>query len=179
MISGARARAAVLAAVLVATWFPAWGEPPAPDRWRPFKATWTLSGTRQLLPTEGARSAGIIHVTGPLAVTSGEGLGRGFLGELIGFDDGGALIVGRAVLTDEEGDRIYCFLRTEPLGTGRKATGTITGGTGRYTGLEGTFAFSWQYVVDAGAEEISGRIANIEGRTRHAPPKAVPAEPPK
>jgi hypothetical protein len=69
-------------------------------------------------------------------------VGRGFLGEIIGFDDGATLIVGRAVLTDEKGNRIYCFLRTEPLGTGRKATGTITGGTGRFAGLEGTFEFA-------------------------------------
>jgi hypothetical protein len=111
-----------------------------------------------------------------MAVTRGEGLGRGFLGEVVAFDDGAALLVGRAVFTDEKGDRIYCSLKAEPIGTGRKATGTITGGTGRYAGLDGTFTFAWQYVVDAGAEEISGRISNIEGRTRTAssPGREVP-----
>jgi len=170
-MSSAAARTGILAAAIAALALSAGAQtPPAADGWRPFKATWTLSGTRQLLPTEGARSAAILHLTGPLAVTSGEGLGRGFLGELIGFDDGAALIVGRAVLADEKGDRIYCFLRTEPVGTGRKATGTITGGTGRYAGLEGTFEFAWQYVVDTEPGEIGGRIANIEGRTRLVPP---------
>ena len=176
MRRGSRFAAAALAAILAASLLPARAEQPAADGWRPFKATWTLSGTRQLLPTEGARSAAILHLTGPLAVTSGEGLGRGFLGEVIGFDDGATLIVGRAVLTDERGDRIYCSVKGEPVGTGRKATGTITGGTGRYVGLEGTFEFAWQYVVDAEPGEIGGRIANIEGRTRTAssPGREVP-----
>jgi hypothetical protein len=170
-MSRAAARSGILAAAIAGLALSAVAQnPPAPDGWRPFKATWTLSGTRQLLPTEGARSAGIVHVTGPFAVASGEGLGRGFLGEVIGFDDGGTLLVGRGVFTDERGDRIYWSLKAEPVGTGRKAAGTITGGTGRYAGLEGTFEFAWQYVVDAGAEEISGRIANIEGRTRLVPP---------
>ena len=34
---------------------PARGEQPAADGWRPFTATWTLSGQRTLLPTEGER----------------------------------------------------------------------------------------------------------------------------
>ena len=162
--------AVLLAVALAAPLVPARAEPPIDEGWRPFKATWTLSGTRQLLPTEGARSAGIVQISGPLTVTSGEGLGRGFLGEVILFDDGGALLVGRGVLTDERGDRIYCTLKGEPIGEGRRATGSITGGTGRLTGLEGTFTFSWQYLVSAESGEIGGRITNIEGRTRLVPP---------
>jgi len=167
---GGRLATVALTTVFAASFLSARGEQPAVDGWRPFKASWTLSGTRQLLPTEGARPAAIIHLTGPLAVTGGEGLGRGFLGEVIGFDDGGTFIVGRAIFTDAKGDRIYGYLRTEPIGTGRKATGTITGGTGRYAGLEGSFDFAWQYVVAPESGEISGRIANIEGRTRQVPP---------
>ena len=162
--------AAILAVALAAPLLSARAQPPSPDGWRPFKATWTLSGTRQLLPTEGPRPAAIVHLQGPLVVTGGEGLGRGFLGEAFIFDDGGSLVVGRAVLTDGKGDRIYSSMKAEPVGTGRKATATITGGTGRYAGLEGTFTFSWQYVVDAEPGEIGGRVADIEGRTRRAPP---------
>ena len=162
--------AALLALALAAPLLPARAEPPNDEGWRPFKATWTLSGTRQLLPTEGARSASISLVSGPLTVTNGEGLGRGFLGEMILFDDGGALLVGRGVLSDARGDRIYCTLKGEPIGEGRRATGTITGGTGRHTGLEGTFSFSWQYLVSPESGEIDGRITNIEGRTRLVTP---------
>jgi hypothetical protein len=162
--------AALLVVALAAPLLSARAEPPNDEGWRPFKATWTLSGTRQLLPTEGPRPAAIVHLQGPLVVTGGEGLGRGFLGEAFIFDDGGSLVVGRAVLTDGKGDRIYSSMKAEPVGTGRKATATITGGTGRYAGLEGSFTFSWQYVVDAEPGEIGGRVADIEGRTRRAPP---------
>ena len=162
--------AVLLAVALAAPLVPARAEPPKDEGWRAFKATWTLTGQRQVLPTEGARPAAIVYLTGPLVVTNGEGLGRGFLGEVIIFDDGGTLVVGRAVLTDRQGDRIFSAMKAEPVGTARKATGTITGGTGRYAGLEGTFDFSWQYVVSPESGEIDGRIENIEGRTRLVPP---------
>lgn len=139
---------------------------PAPDDWRPFAATWTLSGQRVLLPTEGERPASIVTLSGPLTVTKGQGLGQGLLSEVIGFDDGGAVLAGRAVFTDERGARIFCTIQAEPIGTGRRATATITGGTGRFAGLEGSFSFAWQYVVDQESGEVSLRSVDIEGRTR-------------
>jgi hypothetical protein len=159
-------RAALLVSVVVALAPAARGEQPAAEGWRPFKATWTLSGQRSLLPTEGQRPASIVHLSGPLSITSGDGLGRGLLGEVIGFDDGRALLAGRAVLTDERGDRIFCVIEAQPIGAGRRATATIAGGTGRYAGLEGTFSFAWQYVVETSGGEVDGRAVDLEGRTR-------------
>jgi hypothetical protein len=170
MRTRARLRAALLAtaaAVLAASA----AAQAAGDGWRPFSATWTLSGERRQLPTEGERPAAIVHVTGPLTLTSGEGLGRGLLGEVIGFDDGGALLAGRAVLTNDKGDRIFCTLKAEPIGNGRRATAAITGGTGRFEGLEGTFSFAWQYVVDTDGGEFSARTVSVEGRTRQGAPR--------
>ena len=166
MIRAALLRAGLLvsAAALLVPW--ARGQQPAPEGWRPFTATWTLSGDRTLLPTEGERAASIVHLTGPLTLSSGEGLGRGLLGEVIGFDDGDRLLAGRSVFTDEHGDRIFCTVSAQPIGTGRLATATITGGTGRFSGLEGKFTLAWQYVVDAEGGQISGRAVNVEGRTR-------------
>lgn len=159
-------RAALLASVVGALALPAGGEPPAADGWRPFGATWTLSGHREVLPTEGERPASVVVLSGPLTLTSGEGLGRGLLGQVIGFDDGGNTLVGRAVFTDDHGDRIFCTLEAQPIGSGRKATATITGGTGRFTGIEGSFAFSWQYVLHVDSSDVDGRITDLEGRTR-------------
>jgi hypothetical protein len=175
MSRGAPLRAVLLATVVGALVLPARGEQPAGGGWRPFTATWTLSGQRSLLPTEGERLASIVHLTGPLTMTSGEGLGRGLFGEVIGFDDGGALVAGRAVFVDERSDRIFCTLKAEPIGTGRRATATITGGTGRFAGLEGSFSFAWQYVLDEESGEVSLRAVNVEGRTRRAgSPREVP-----
>ena len=58
-------RACVLASALLGARPAAQGEQPAPDGWRPFTATWTLSGQSSLLPTEGERPASIVHLDGP------------------------------------------------------------------------------------------------------------------
>ena len=162
--------AALLVAALCDPLQPARADEPAADGWRPFTGTCTLSGERQLLPTEGGRPASIVHLSGSMAILSGEGLGRGFLVEMIGFDDGAALLIGRTVLTDEHGNRIYSTLKAEPIGTGRRATGTIAGGSGRYAGVEGSFTYTGEYAVDSGSGEISVRAVDLEGRIRHAPP---------
>ncbi len=165
MKSVAPLRAVLLASAIGVLALPARGQQAASD-WRPFAATWTLSGQRFLLPTEGERPASIVTLSGPLTITKGEGLGRGLLSQVIGFDDGGAVLAGRAVFTDERGDRIFCTIQAEPIGTGRRATATITGGTGRFAGLEGSFSFAWLYVVDQESGEVSLRSVDIEGRTR-------------
>ena len=117
-------------------------------------------------------------------ITKGDVVGRGFLGEVIGFDDGGTLLVGRAVFTDERGEKVFATLKAQPLATGRTATGTITGGTGRWTGLEGDFTFSWKSVVESEDDEFHAFTVNVEGRARKAtpapkPPAPAPAEAPK
>ena len=101
-------------------------------------------------------------------LTSGEGLSRGFHGQAIGFDDGQGLSVGRAVWTDENGDRLFSRLKGEPLQTGKGLVGTITGGTGRYVGLEGEFSFTWQYVVSMEDGAFQGRSLGLKGRVRRA-----------
>ena len=142
------------------------GQQSGSDGWRRFTATWTLKGQRQTLDTGAERLSSIVHLTGPLTLTSGKELGRGLLGEVIGFDDGAALLVGRAVFTNERGEKIFCYLRAEPIGNSRRATATITGGTGRFAKLEGEFSFTWQYVVDSGGGEVDLRAVDIEGKTR-------------
>ena len=157
----------------------------AAEEWRPFSATWSLSGKRTSLPTEGARRSAVLRASGSFVVTKGDAIGRGFYGEVIGFDDGETLLAGRAVFTDAQGDRIFATLKAQPLGTGRTATATITGGTGRWAGLEGEFTFAWKVVVESGEDDFDAITMNVEGRARKAtpaPPKAAapaPAEAPK
>jgi hypothetical protein len=146
-------------------------EPPSADGWRAFTANWTLGGEREQIESGASRPASVVHVKGTLALTSGAGgLREGFASDLIGFDDGDSLLVGRIVLVDDRADRIFCSVKAEPIGNGRKATATITGGTGRFASLEGEFTFSWQYVVDAGKGEIALRAVNVVGRTRKKAP---------
>jgi len=177
MSRGAPLRATLVALALAGLTPAVPGQQQPSDGWRPFTAAWALSGQRHLLSTEGERPASIVHLSGPFTLTGGEGLGRGFLGEVIGFDDGGGLLVGRAVFTDQKGDRVYCTLKAEPIGSGRKATATITGGTGRFAGLEGSFSFAWEYVVSEESGDVSLRAVNVEGRTRRAVSSKAPEAP--
>ena len=141
---------------------------PAAESWREFRGTWSASGRRQTVATEGGAQAAIVEISGAVVLASGEGLSRGFRGEAIGFDDGLGLSFGRAVWTDENGDRIFSRLKGEPPQTGRTIVGTITGGTGRYAGLEGEYSFTWQYVVAAEDGGIQGRAVHLGGRVRKA-----------
>jgi len=70
------------------------------------------------------------------------------------------------VWTDSRGDRIFSTLRGEPLETGRRITGTITGGTGRWTHADGEYTLTWQYVVSGEADAIQGRAVDLRGRLR-------------
>jgi hypothetical protein len=164
----------VLAAALVAVAAIAARSPaPVPQAaeagaWRSFEGTWSASGERQALPTESGRPAATVQLSGAVALTTGVGLSHGFRGEVIGFDDGAGLIVGRGVWTDERGDRIFSALKGDALASGRRVAGTMTGGTGRYAGITGEYTLEWQYVVEAEAGTIAGRAIGLRGRFRAA-----------
>jgi hypothetical protein len=133
--------------------------------WQSLEGSWSVSGRRHTVPVDGG-SAAVVEVSGAVVLTSGEGLSRGFGGEAVGFDDGQGVSLGRAVWTDEHGDRIYSRLTGEPLETGRRIVGTITGGTGRYAGVEGEYSFTWKYVLAAEDGAIQGRAVGLKGRFR-------------
>jgi hypothetical protein len=141
-----------------------------PDQASPghaFEGTWSASGERQALTTEAGHQAVTVQLSGAIAITAGPGLGRGFRGEVIGFDDGAGLVAGRAVWTDEKGDRIFSVLTGEALtAAGRLVRGTITGGTGRYAGVSGEYEFRWQSVIAADGNGVNGRAVDLRGVVR-------------
>lgn len=145
---------------------------PAPEQpaleWRSFSGTWSASGRREVVAVEGGGAAAIAELSGAVVLKIGEGLSGGFRGHAIGFDDGQGQSLGRSVWTDENGDQIFSRLKGESLRTGKRVVGTITGGTGRYAGLEGEYSFTWQYVVagEEGGGVIQGRAADLSGRVR-------------
>lgn len=138
------------------------------DGWRTFAGSWSASGQRQTIPTEGGRMAGIVHLSGAIVLAQGD-LGGGLLGEAIAFDDGQTLSVGRAVWTGGRGDRVFSELRGEPVATGRRIFGTITGGTGRYSGVVGDYELTWQYVA-RDDDTVQGRAVDLRGRVRKVAP---------
>ncbi len=133
------AAALVAAAALAAQAPVSVPQAPAAEPWRSFEGALSASGQRHTLPTETGRPAVTVHLSGAVAITAGEGLGRGFRGEVVGFDDGAGLTVLRGVWTDERGDRIFSRLTGETVASGRRVSGTFTGGTGRYAGITGEY----------------------------------------
>ncbi len=141
----------------------------ADGEWRTFSGSWSARGQRQVIPTEGSGSAAIVHLSGAVVLARTD-LDGGLLAEVIAFEDGQKLSVGRAVWTDTRGDRVFSELRGEPVATGRRVVGTITGGTGRYAGVTGDYALTWQYVAQDADDVIQGRSVDLRGRLRKAMP---------
>ncbi len=136
------------------------------EGWQSFEGSWSVAGQRSTLPTEGGGTAAIFQGSGEIVLAKAGGLGRGFRGEAVTFDDGQGVSVGRAVWTDQRGDRLFSRLRGEPMETGKRIVGTFTGGTGRYAGLEGEYSFTWQYVLSPENGAIQGRAVGLQGRVR-------------
>jgi hypothetical protein len=136
---------------------------PSSAAMRAFDGSWSATGQRQTLPTEGGRVAAVVQLSGAVVLSRDTGLGSGFTGEAIGFDDGRSTVAGRAVWTNARGDRIFSVVNGEPIGTGRRIAGTFTGGTGRYAGITGEYTLTWQYVVDNDGT-VNGRAVDLKGR---------------
>lgn len=146
---------------------------PQSEKWLAFEGDLSAAGTRQTLPLAQGRIALIFHVSGSLLMTSQEGLDRGFRCEVVGFDDGAGLSVGSCVWTDERGDKIFSDIKGDSVAKGKRITGTVTGGTGRYAGLSGEYAFVWQYVVQGEEGTFQGRAVGLKGRVRRGPPPSA------
>jgi hypothetical protein len=166
-----RPRSVLLLAVALAACAPSAPPPaaPAPTGWRTFEGTWTAAGDRRTLEVAPDRVASILDLSGSILLTGERGLGVGFQGRAIVFSDGTANSIGRAVWTDERGDRIFSELRGAPVGSGR-VLGTITGGTGRWAGIVGDYAFDWRYFIET-EERAQGRAVGLHGRARIGAPE--------
>ncbi len=144
---------------------------PAAGEWHAFDGNWTASGTRTTLDLGSNRTASSVHMNGTLLLTE-NALGVGFRAEFIGLVDTQSGMVGRAVWTDERGDKVFSELKGEWVGAGNHIAGTFLGGTGRYAGTTGEYEFQWQYVLTADEGTVSGRTAGFKGRARVGAPPA-------
>jgi len=140
-------------------------ESTAAGEWRTFDGNWTASGTRTTLDLGDNHTASAVHMNGSLLLTNNT-LGVGFRAELIGFVDSQSGMIGRAVWTDERGEKVFSELKGEWVGTGNHIAGTFLGGTGRYDGVSGEYEFQWRYVLAAEAGSVSGRTEGFKGRAR-------------
>lgn len=142
---------------------------PSGEAWQSFEASLSASGRRETLAVENGRTALVLRLSGTLVVTRSDGLGKGFRAEFLGFDDGNGTGTARAVWTDDSGDRIFSRMVGAQMQTGRRTMATITGGTGRYAGLTGTYTFAWQYVLPGEQDVVQVRVSSMKGRYRLEP----------
>lgn len=145
--------------------------PPADGGWREFSGTWTASGTRHVLRLDGDRRSSIGDFSGALLLAGPARPAVGFRAEAIVFNDSATGAIGRAVWTDERGDRIFSELRGEGTATGNKVAGTFIGGTGRYAGATGTYEFSWRFVLEGEGGSEQGQSEGLRGRIRVGSPQ--------
>lgn len=157
---------ALVAALLALAATGADAAPPPPDAgWVDFEGTWSASGERRVLKA-GDQEAATTHLSGSFTVLRGEGLRKGFRGEALFYGDGRETGVGMLVLTDDAGDQVFCSLAGDAARGGAEIRATIRGGTGRYAGISGTFAFLWRHLVRTPDGEVAGVAEKVGGRYR-------------
>ena len=142
------------------------GIAPQAGGWHEFQGSWSASGTVRTLALGETHKASLADLRGSLVLAGPSRPGMGFRGDAIAFSDTESGMVGRAVWTDERGDRIFSELRGGGPAKGSKVTGTFTGGTGRYAGATGTYEFTWQYVIADENGTVQGRAVGLSGRVR-------------
>src|SRR5207302_5553711 len=82
--------------------------PISPDNaWHEFEGTWTAEGSRTTMQLGSGRRASIVTYKGSLVLSGPSRPGVGFLSDAIVFNDTETGAVGRAVWTDEHGDKAF------------------------------------------------------------------------
>lgn len=144
----------------------------ASAEWRTFEGSWNASGSRRSIPLGADRSGSIINLRGTMLLAGADRPGVGFRAEVIALTDTETGLAGRGVWTDEHGDRVFSELKGEGTRENNHITGTILGGTGRYSGVTGGYEFSWQFVIESEDGSIQGRAVGLKGRFRAGQPAA-------
>jgi hypothetical protein len=134
--------------------------------WRSFEGKWTAAGSRQSIELGPDRKASVSMLRGTLLLSGPERPNVGFRADVVVLTDTATGLIGRAVWTDERGDQAWSELRGEGTATGNRIVGTFLGGTGRYAGISGEYAFSWRFVLESEDGTVQGQSLGLKGRAR-------------
>jgi hypothetical protein len=158
--------------VLVATMLAAVGAvPPAPgaaedSEWHAFSGTWTAAGRRQDIALGSDRRASVADYSGSLMLSGTARPALGFRVEAVVLNDSATGLIGRAVWTDDTDSHVYSELRSEASPAGNRIVGTFIGGSGRYQGATGTYAFSWRFLLETEDGVVQGQSTEFSGKVR-------------
>jgi hypothetical protein len=140
--------------------------PSAGGEWHQFQGTWTAVGSRISIPLGDGRRASTAKFEGSLVLAGPSRPAVGFQAEALNLNDTATGLVGRAVWTDNRGDQVFSELTGNGTSTGNKIVGKFVGGTGRYSGAEGSYEFSWRFVLEAEDGTVEGQSEGLNGRIR-------------
>jgi len=136
------------------------------DEWHEFYGTWTAAGNRWTMQFGREQRASIANLEGSLILQGASRPAVGFRAEAMVLTDSVTGMVGRAVWTDERGDQVYSELRGEGTAAKNRIVGNFLGGTGKYTGVTGTYEFSWRFVIENEDGNVQGESTGLNGRVR-------------
>ena len=168
LFTARRGSGLVLAAIMLAA---VGAVPPAPGaaedpQWHAFSGTWTAAGKRQDIALGSDRRASVADYSGSLMLSGTARPGLGFGVEAVVFNDSATGLIGRAVWTDDTGDHVYSELRSEATPQGNRIVGTFIGGSGRYQGATGTYAFAWRFLLETEDGVVQGQSTEFSGKVR-------------
>ncbi len=113
-----------------------------------------------------ARKASVSILRGSLLLSGPQRPALGVRAEAVVFNDSATGMIGRAVWTDDRGDQAWSELRGEGTATGNRISGTFIGGTGRFAGITGDYAFTWRFVLETEDGTVQGQSLGLKGRVR-------------
>ena len=134
-----------------------------------FEGSWNGVGSRHTISLGQDRLGSVVDLKGTMLLRGPGRPGVGFQSEVIGLTDSATGFQGRSVWTDEHGDQVFSELKGEGTAAKNQIAGTILSGTGRYAGMTGSYAFSWQWVMEGEEGTVHGRAADLRGRVQLGP----------
>ena len=139
-----------------------------------FQGIWTAVGQRTAIDLGGGRSASIAEFSGSVMLTGPARPDVGFRANVIVLNDSVTGLTGRAVWTDERGDRLFSELRGDGRAQGNRVFGTFVGGSGRYAGATGSYAFAWRFLLEGDDGAMEGQSVGLKGLLQLPPPAGRP-----
>ena len=131
-----------------------------------FEAHWRVEGTEEQIPFGPAGPQSIFRHQGRLTVLDNDGLVGNALSRCIGLRDARKGSMARCVWIGEDAAQIFTEVdRTSARGAQAGAgKGKIVGGTGRFSGISGSFEIRWVEQPQAAKGQISGETVSMRGR---------------
>jgi hypothetical protein len=147
----------------------------APQAGGDFEAHWRVDGSEEQIPFGAAGPQSIFRHQGRLTVLDDDGFVANALSRCIGLRDARKGSMARCVWITEGGAQIFSDVDRKPApgGQGGNGNGRIVGGTGRFSGITGSYEIRWVEQPQAAKGKISGETVSMRGRWTLPPAKAA------